>query len=658
MNNNKKSNNNRSVWMLSPFFIIFSACMLIMAILLFQYKLEYFFIGLSLSILSGGLVFYKCIRFKSYISDTVNSTIHNIRGVNKTYLNKFSLPIVVVGEKGEILWYNDKFYAQLKNDTEDATGDLINHYIDGRNIKEFSKSKEIDITYNKRKYTVYSSTTKNSTILYYIDNTHYKYIEKEYKDSRPSVAMIVFDNKEEFVRNYSDEQTVHIVITIENLLQKWASKYNGLFKKISSDRYMIIFSEIDLKVIIEDEFSILNEVKELKLIDNKQATISIGISRNANSLKDNELEARKALEMALGRGGDQVAIKNLDEYTFFGGVSKGYEKFDKVRTRVIASTLKQHIKSSDNILLMGHKNSDLDCVGAAIGLWSVVTKALKKPAHIVVNQSKTLSGPLINTFIEEGFEDMFVEPEEALTLINDKTLLFILDTHSAEFLESIDVYKNCKQIVLIDHHRLMVNHIKNTLVFYHEPHASSAAEMATELIQYMGENVITRLEADALLSGITLDTKNFVLKTGVRTFEAAAYLKQRGADSIEVKQMFTNSIESYKAKYKLVSSAETYNSCAIATAENLPSEVRVTAAQAADELLSLQGVKASFVMFSTENDVNISARSLGEINVQVLMEKFGGGGHQTMAGAQVNNAKIADVHAKLIKFISELKIKD
>ncbi len=648
--------NNRRLWTLTPYFLIFSACLLIMSILFLQFSLELFIISLSLSLVSAGVVLFYCFKFKNYVSDTVFNTVKSIREVNKNYLNKFSMPVVVVGDKGDIIWYNDKFYSQISNDNDDATGDLINHYIEGKSIKDVIKSREIDITYNSRKYTVYSNLVNDGVVLYFVDNTHYKYIEKEYKDTRPAVAMVVFDNREDFDRNYSDEQNVHIVITIENMLQKWANKYNGLYKKISSDRYLIIFSEKELQVLIEEKFKILSEIKELKLIDNKQATISIGVARGENGLKEKELDARKALEMALGRGGDQVAIKNADEYKFFGGVSKGYEKFDKVRTRVIASTLKQHIKSANNVLLMGHKNSDLDCVGAAIGLWSVISKACNTPAHIVVNQNKTLAAPLIDSFIQSGFEDIFVEPEEGLTLINDKTLLFVLDTHNAEFLENIEVYNKCNLVVLIDHHRMMVNHISNSLVFYHEPHASSTAEMATELIQYMGENVLTRLEADALLAGITLDTKNFVLKTGVRTFEAAAYLKQRGADSVEVKRMFTNSIESYKAKYQLVSSAETYNSCAIATTENLPSEVRVTAAQAADELLSLQGVKASFVMYSADDYVNISARSLGDINVQILMEKFDGGGHQTMAGAQITGVSIQEVHAKLIKLISEIKI--
>ncbi len=310
-------------------------------------------------------------------------------------------------------------------------------------------------------------------------------------------------------------------------------------------------------------------IREIKAGDRGSATVSIGIGRGAPTLSEGERWARQALDMALGRGGDQVAIKQKnDSYEFFGGLSKGIEKRDKVRTRVIAATLSDHIKASDQVLVMGHKFSDLDCIGAAVGMYSAVTKGLKKPAFIVVRKAQSLAGPLIESMEKANpEEEIFISPEEAMQRLASKTLLVVVDTHSQDFVESTDVLNKAERIVVIDHHRMMVKHIENAIIFYHEPYASSASEMVAELVQYIGENTLSRLEAEALLAGIMLDTKSFVLKTGVRTFEASAYLRRRGADTVEVKRMFSNSIDTYKAKYQLVSGAEIYNNCAIACAE-------------------------------------------------------------------------------------------
>ncbi|MGN0551543.1 MAG: DHH family phosphoesterase [Acutalibacteraceae bacterium] len=651
-----KRNNNKKAWTLSPFFILYTVAMFAMAFFSVRWNIYVFIIQLVMAIVTTVIVAIGCINFGKYIRRIVKSAGEGVNGVNHSYLESFSIPIVVAGKHGDVVWYNSRFQSTLCSGRE-AAGDFISQYIQGTTIDEIIKKEGADVVYGDRKYTVLASLADQCVILYYIDNTYYKDTAKKYIDTRPAVAVVVFDNKEEFERDDNDEQTAHVMVTIENLLQKWAAKYDALLKRISDGRYLVILEEKNLEKLIEDKFSVLQNVKDLNFNNDKEATISIGIGRGGESFKECELWARKALEMALGRGGDQVALKTADSYRFFGGASKGYEKTDKVRTRVIASTLSEQIKAANHIILMGHKNSDLDCVGAAIGLWSAATKALNKPAHVVVRQNQTLATPLIESFISAGFSNIFMEPEEALEIINDKTLLIIVDTHSPAFLESEEIYKKCRHIVVIDHHRMMVNHISNSIVFFHETFASSTAEMATELVQYMGDDFLTKLEANALLAGITLDTKNFVLKTGVRTFEAAAYLKQRGADTVEVKRLFSNSIESYKAKYSLVSSAEIYNLCAITSTEDTQENIRLAAAQAADELLSLQDVKASFVMFTADNCINISARSLGDVNVQLIMEQLGGGGHQTMAGAQVENKTMAEVREKLIKIISGLDIK-
>ena len=327
-----------------------------------------------------------------------------------------------------------------------------------------------------------------------------------------------------------------------------------------------------------------------------------------------------------------------------------------MRTRVIAATLTNHINSSSNVIIMGHRYSDLDAVGACIGMWSAVVKGLHKTAYILINRQQTLAKSLVASFDKAGFESIIKSEDEALDLLDDHSLLIIVDTHSPNFLESKAIYEKCKRVVVIDHHRMMVNHIDNALVFYHEPSASSASEMVAELVQYLGHDCLSRLESEALLSGIMLDTKNFVLRTGVRTFEAAAYLRSNGADTVEVKRLFSNSIDTYKVKYKLVSEAEIFNYCAIASADEDIPDIRIASAQAADELLGIENVKASFVMYKTGKTTNISARSLGDLNVQVIMEQLGGGGHQTMAACQLENTGIAEAREKLVSIISELDV--
>lgn len=646
----------KRAWTLTPFFLIFSVAIFIMAAFSYRWNIYIFAIEISIGIVSIIAVFVTGKYFQSYIKSVVKGCAKSLKGVNVTYLEKFSVPIVVAGEKGDVVWYNKLFRNRICQGRE-AVGDFVTQYTSGISVEKLTTAESTNVSYGDRKYTVIANEVSDGAILYFIDDTKYKKIAAEYTNSRPVVALLTFDNREEFERDYNDEQTAHAIVIVENTLQKWASKNQALYKKLTDGKYLVLMEERNFRALLDDKFAILEDIKALSFPGGKEATVSIGVGRGGKSYRENELQARKALEMALGRGGDQAAVKTGDSYQFFGGGSNGYAKLDKVRARVIAGTLIDHIKSSENVLIMGHANSDLDCIGAAIGIWCAVTKAQKKPAHIVVNQAQTLAMPIIDSMKEAGNSNMFMEPEEAIMSASDKTLLIIVDTHSPTFLESVALYKKCKSVVVIDHHRMMVNHIDNSVVFFHEPFASSASEMATELIQYMGDNILTRLEAEALLAGIMLDTKNFVLKTGVRTFEAAAYLRQCGADTVEVKRLFSNSIDSYKTKYQIISQAEIYNSCAIACADELSGDVRVTAAQAADELLSLHDVVASFVIFISGDQISVSARSLGDLNVQLVMEQMGGGGHMTMAGAQITGSTMSEVREKLVDIVSKIDIK-
>lgn len=643
----------KRVWKISPFFLIIDILLFLMAFISVFYDIRIFYVEISIAIISTLLFIIGALRFNNYVNSAVKSAELAFTGKNKNSLEKLPFPSVVVGKNSDIVWFNTYFGSSIAQ-KKDYTGESISEFIDGKSIEKFREKNMADIKYNGFRYTVFGIPADEFTILCFLEDTYYKEVSSEYIKSRPAVAIIMFDNREEFERECIDGEDAQIVAKVESTLQKWAASTTGFFKKLNGDRYMVIMEERHVKKFINEKFKILEEIRNIKLNDTTWATISVGLGRNGRTLKECEFWARRALDMALGRGGDQVVIKSFEKYKFFGGVSRGFEKRSKVRTRVIATALSEHIKSSDRVLIMGHKFSDLDSVGASIGMWSAVTKGQNKEAYVVVNKKETLALSLVESIEKKNTFNMFLSPEDAIDKITDKTLLIIVDTHSDSFIESKEIYKKCDKVVVIDHHRMMVNHINNALVFYHEPYASSASEMVTELVQYLSDNVLTRIEAESLLAGIMLDTKNFVLKTGSRTFDAASYLRRRGADTVEVKRMFSNSIDTYKVKYQLVSGAEIFNNCAIACAEEGTKDIRVASAQAADELLSIQGVSASFVIYPSDGEINISARSLGDVNVQLIMEKMGGGGHQTMAGVQLKNVTIEYAREKLVEIISAI----
>ena len=643
----------KRVWKISPFFLTIDILLFLMAFISVFYDIRIFYVEISIAIISTLLFIIGALRFNNYVNSAVKSAELAFTGKNKNSLEKLPFPSVVVGKNSDIVWFNTYFGSSIAQ-KKDYTGESISEFIDGKSIEKFREKNMADIKYNGFRYTVFGIPADEFTILCFLEDTYYKEVSSEYIKSRPAVAIIMFDNREEFERECIDGEDAQIVAKVESTLQKWAASTTGFFKKLNGDRYMVIMEERHVKKFISEKFKILEEIRNIKLNDTTWATISVGLGRNGRTLKECEFWARRALDMALGRGGDQVVIKSFEKYKFFGGVSRGFEKRSKVRTRVIATALSEHIKSSDRVLIMGHKFSDLDSVGASIGMWSAITKGQNKEAYVVVNKKETLALSLVESIEKKNTFNMFLSPEDAIDKITDKTLLIIVDTHSDSFIESKEIYKKCDKVVVIDHHRMMVNHINNALVFYHEPYASSASEMVTELVQYLSDNVLTRIEAESLLAGIMLDTKNFVLKTGSRTFDAASYLRRRGADTVEVKRMFSNSIDTYKVKYQLVSGAEIFNNCAIACAEEGTKDIRVASAQAADELLSIQGVSASFVIYPSDGEINISARSLGDVNVQLIMEKMGGGGHQTMAGVQLKNVTIEYAREKLVEIISAI----
>ena len=568
----------------------------------------------------------------------------------------FPMPALIVLDNGEILWYNERFGKNVLQ-SDDMHGMNLSEIFTGQDFQGELPQQELQLGYKKNRYTAFAiRTVQNETavhVVYLVDDTELKEYKERYLRTRATVMIITIDNYEELLQSARESGRTQAMPEIEYAVTSYLKGYGALTCKIERDKFYAIVEENAMQQIIATRFSLLDNVRKIEVAQRIPATLSIGVGRHADSLSESEEMARQALDMSLGRGGDQAAIKTSSGYEFYGGVSKGIEKRTKVKTRIVANALTELIASSSNVIIMGHRFADLDCVGAALGIYRAV-RLLERNAAIAIYKEKNLAKPLLEKLEAENYENVFHEPEELFEHIDQDTLLIIVDVHAKHFVESEELYRRCRSVVVIDHHRKMVDYIDNAVIFYHEPYASSASEMVSELVQYFGlQKNLGRAEAEALLAGIMLDTKNFVVKTGVRTFEAAAYLKRLGADTVEVRKLFSSPMESYQKKAKLVSSATAYRRCAIAVSQGVVEDVKLIAPQAADELLSISDVDASFVVFENGSQIEISARSMGTINVQLIMEKLGGGGHLNMAAAQFPGAELEDVYQQLLSAIDE-----
>ncbi len=640
----------RRIWTSAPWLIISIVIILGMSVVTFRYEPMVSFIGggLAFFLLAASIVFRA--RYRRYVTRTVSSALDSLGKIDHGYLDRFKLPVVLTGKFGDIVWSNTRFKKSLCSGRNPAN-ESISPYIGAKDIEEVADQEGFEIDFDGRHYFVYCTSVEEGYVCFYIDNTAYSIISQKYHETQKSVALISFDNRDEF-SNDSEEESTRVLLALETKLLHFADENKALFKTLPSNKYMMIIDRIVLDKLIADKFPILKEVRTIKF-NNREATVSIGIGMNCDTLIESEQKARKALDMALGRGGDQVAVMKDDNYEFFGGVSSGIEKMSKVRSRVIATSISRVISEADRVYIMGHRFSDLDCVGAAVGLQPIIEKELKKPCRIVIKKETSMAKSLIE-LVEQSNAKMFTTPEDAMKNISFKTLIIVVDTHIPDMVESPELLSKCSHVVVIDHHRKMVNYINDAVIFYHEPTASSASEMVAELITYLGDSHMSKLQSEALLSGIMLDTKNFVVRTGVRTFEAAAFLRKHGADTVETKELFAGTLENYKEKYKIVSNAEIFRKCAISIAESNSDSIRLIAAQAADELLAVENVLASFVVFENNGGINISARSYGKLNVQLVMEILGGGGHQNMAAAQLQGLSKEETKQKLIDAIDSV----
>lgn len=639
-NEREKSRKSLNFFSVYPVTTIAAAlCAVMCAVMLFYNKI----VALAgFAVLLLIIAFSFCIKEVEFrrLQGSVKFLEKKLSADEEGALLNFPLPILLFDSSDRMVWYNSLFRKNFLSE-KSVHGLDVKQFTSGKGLSEIRNGTCFECEYGGNYYTVFNSTTvyKKETFyaLYFVEDTVLKQYRAKYIKSRPVIMLISLDTVEEYLRDFRESQQAEIMGGVETIIENWFAGYNCIVKKLGSGKFIVFAEKSEVDKMKTDKFSVLSVVRSYAYGEKTLGlTLSVGVGMGLD-IPDCEATARQALDMALGRGGDQVAVKDeKGEYEFFGGVSKGVERRTKVRTRIVASAIGEIIRSSSNVLIMGHRFSDLDALGSAAGV-AMICEALEKEAKIVVSSKTTLAMPLVKHLHSNGLGDLLIEPHDCENYLNDGTLLIITDTHRKSFLEYPELFDKVGKAVVIDHHRKTVDHISKAVIFYHEPNASSASEMVTELIEYMNMNIkIPQACAEALLSGITLDTKNFVMNTGVRTFEAAAFLRSMGADTVAVKQLFSNSMKTQKAKSEVVKNAAVYKNCAVGVVDFESDDVRIVASQAADELLNVSKVAASFVLFKTDSTINISARSYGELNVQLVMEELGGGGHQTMAAAQLD----------------------
>lgn len=579
-------------------------------------------------------------------------------------LNGFPLAMAVFDIDGTILWFNDEFLSITDN--SNLYFSKITSIFPDIKWMEILKSNDcikMEMTYKNNVYNVFGKVAKNtntsdseqvySVILYFEDITELVQIKEMYNNEKADVALVSIDNYDEIFQRMNDSQSQEVVSKINTLIMKWGSDGGAVTKRLERDRYLVVFEHEFLEECKKTKFDVIEKVRKVGEEIKIPVTISVGVGTGGHII-DNENNARSAMEMVLGRGGDQAAIKDADQYTFYGGKTKDYEKSTRVKTRAFSVALRDYIIHAENVIFMGHEMADYDSFGAALGLQRAVRTLMKKPYMICDNS------PAISELVDEvrknpEYEGMMITPDEAFDIATEESLLVILDTHRKAMLPCPELLGRVSKVIIIDHHRRSTDFITPVSLTYHEPYASSTCEMVTEILQYIGDvRKVTALEAKALYMGIVMDTKNFVVKTGVRTFEAASYLKRCGLNTLEIKKLFNIDRDEYLHRIDIIKASKIYmDSIAITVCRESYENMRVISSQAADEMMNISGVKAAFVIYPMDSVINISARSYGDVNVQLIMEKLGGGGHATVAGAQLKGTSAEDAANKLKAAIKE-----
>ena len=613
---------------------------------------------------------------KNEISEKLQDLILSVDTAAKSTLINSPFPLIVLETDGNIIWRSSKFVSEFENvDMNPYIDDLITEIkkdIDNkknvqvlkhaktsqlveRQVKIENKTYRISGKYVKSRNNEKKNQDEYMLMLYFIDVTENLTLKQKYQDSRSCVEIIMIDNYEENMQLLDSEEKPQIIAEIDKAIYEWVNESNGVLIKSDRDRYVCVFEQRYLKNIKEDKFSILDKIKDINTKEKVQFTLSIAVSNEGDTNKDKYKSAQVAMDLVLGRGGDQAVVRENEIYRFFGGRAQEVEKRTKVKARVVAHALENLIKESDKVMIMGHTNPDIDAMGSSMGIYRLA-KSMNKNAYII----NSTIGTALENFKEElakdpEYEDVLISKEVAIENVEENTLLVIVDTHKKNYVESQELLKKTKKIVIIDHHRRSADYIEDVTLTFQEVYASSAAELVTELLQYTETKVnLKTIEAESLYAGIMMDTKNFTFKTGVRTFEAAAYLRKCGVDIIRVKKWFQSDLISFNKIAGIVKSAEIVNNTiAIAINPMKEKDTSIVCAKAADELLTISDITASFVLGQMDDKICISGRSIGDVNVQVILEKLGGGGHITLAGAQVEGKTIEEVKQELISKINE-----
>ena len=584
--------------------------------------------------------YYANNKRKSEISETLQDLTLTVDTTAKTSLINSPFPLIILQTDGSTIWRSSKFNTEFANvDINKYINDLtldLKSEIDNRSDKN-NKAIERKIKIDKKTYVIkgryvnYRNKDREKKnkkeymiILYFIDDTENIKLQKEYKDSKTCIGMLVVDNYEETMQSIETEEKPQIIAEIDKCIYDWANLTNGVLIKQDKNRYIYFFEQRYLEALKEDKFSVLDKIKEINTNEKVQFTLSIAISNEGNTDKEKYKSTQAAMDIVLGRGGDQAVIRENQIYKFFGGRAQEVEKRTKVKARVVAHALENLIKDSKKVMIMGHTNPDMDCIGASMGIYRLA-KTLNTNAYIIHNErTATIKEFQDSIDKDEEYEDIMINKEVAIENIDDGTLLVIVDTHKTNYVQVPELLEKAKKIVVIDHHRRSADYIENTTLTFQEVYASSAAELVTELLQYVETKVeLKTIEAESLYAGIMVDTKNFTFKTGVRTFEAAAYLRRCGVDIIRVKKWFQGDLDSYNKIANIVKKAEIVNnSIAIAIYDKKKKDTSLLCAKAADELLTISNVTASFVIGNMGDKICISGRSIGDVNVQVILEKL------------------------------------
>lgn len=658
-------NNKRFVSRLLTETKVYFTVIFISTVISILYK-NYGFATFQLVILACMSVYHTYFTKKKIgeITDYVeNLSIYTNSAAKDSMLN-IPMPLTVLDLTGNIVWHNEVF-AEITggNHFENHISTVVPD-IEILKILENRHDINFNIKYNEKDYQITGNVVEfnnddnkfYSLVLYWTDRTREVKYVKKYNDSRVLNSIVLIDNYEDITKGLTQQSVSKLSSSLDQLISNWASENKGTYRKLEKDRYYILFENRNICNIIDNKFEILSEMKKIESENSMQATMSIGIG-DADTVQKSEEYAKIALDMALGRGGDQAVIKNEEGFRFFGGNSESTGRNTKVKSRVVAHALRELIENSSTVFITGHKNCDADSLGASVAVCKMAALYGKK-AHIIVGDLLSVTKKLVDELkIEEAYSDVFISEQTALQMELDGALLIVVDTHNPVYVEASRLINEIEDIVLIDHHRRGQNSIEKPVLSYQEPYASSTCEMVTEIFQYIKDGAkLTPKEAQAVYAGMVLDTKNFSMKTGVRTFEAASFLRRMGVDTVNVKRIFQNDMSMYVKRAKIVSNAENYlGKIAISYWDEMEKSANVIASQAADEMLNITDIKASFVLCRAEDSIVISGRSLGEYNVQLVLEKIGGGGHMTIAGAQLRDKTMVEALDILKHAIDELE---